>query len=63
MVLKIFLQCYDTDGFYNGVELFPWKIEVPHEDVNFLTGKWTIEALEYPKLKDAIDQVKTTARR
>ena len=63
VVLKIVLECYDTDGFSNGLELSPWKIEVPHEDVNFAMGKSAIEGLEYPKVKDAVGQIKTTIRR
>jgi outer membrane protein OmpA-like peptidoglycan-associated protein len=63
VVLKIVIECYDTDGFSNGLELSPWKIEVPHEDVNFATGKSAIDGFEYPKVKEAVDQIKTTLRR
>ena len=63
VILRIDLECFDTDGFSNGLELSPWRIEVPHDDVNFASGKWIIQESEYPKLQEAVEQIKTTIRR
>jgi len=49
-VMKVYVRVYDTAGFYNGVELTPWSIDIPHEEVNFDFGKWDVLATERPKL-------------
>ena len=63
MVLKITLLCYDTRGFSSGLELFPWQLEVEHEDVRFATAEWSITADEEPKLARAYDDIATAIRR
>jgi len=53
-VLRIQLTCHDADGFFSPtVELFPWKIDIPHEDVVFATGRWEIQPEEVRKLQAA----------
>ncbi len=53
-ILKISLECYDSGGVFNtGIELFPWQLSIPHEDVNFESGSDAIPADESTKLKDA----------
>ena len=34
--MKIVLRVWDTDNFYEGLELYPWHIYIPHEEVNLL---------------------------
>jgi len=55
--MKIVLRVWDTDNFYEGLELFPWHIYIPHEEVNFATGSFKIEAKEEPKLSSSMGQV------
>ncbi len=62
-VLKIRLVCYDTTGFSIGIEVFPWQLEIPHEDVTFASGSAEISADEAPKLVAALDEIQTAARR
>jgi outer membrane protein OmpA-like peptidoglycan-associated protein len=50
-VLRVSLRVYGTSGVFNGVELMPWRIDIPHEEVNFATGKWDVSAAEVPKLE------------
>ena len=57
-VMKIALRVWDTDNFYEGIELFPWHIYIPHEEVNFATGSFKIEPKEEPKLEKSLDEVK-----
>lgn len=59
IVLKIRLFCHDVDGFYSGLDLFPWKLEIPHEDVVFATGRADLEAGETPKLQHALGEIRT----
>jgi outer membrane protein OmpA-like peptidoglycan-associated protein len=49
-VLRISLQAFDTSDFYSGVELFPWRVDIPHEEVNFPTGSAQVPATERRKL-------------
>lgn len=56
-VLKLHLQVTDVDGFYDGLDLFPWRVEVPHQDVNFATGSAAIPPAEAPKLDAALQQI------
>ncbi|MFZ5443960.1 MAG: OmpA family protein [Myxococcota bacterium] len=49
-VLKVDLRAFGRSGVYNGVELTPWRIDIPHEEVNFASGKWDIAPDEATKL-------------
>ncbi|MDY7229974.1 OmpA family protein [Hyalangium rubrum] len=49
-VLRISLQAYDTSEFYTGVDLYPWQVDIPHEEVNFPSGSAEILAAERGKL-------------
>jgi outer membrane protein OmpA-like peptidoglycan-associated protein len=50
---KIDLRAFDSTGAWVGVELSPWFVAIPHEDVNFKTGSAEIDAPEGPKLEAA----------
>ncbi len=56
-ILKIDVKAYDALGFFTGFELYPWQIDIPHEDVNFDTGKWDVRPDEAPKLDRAYQAV------
>ncbi|GHG83601.1 OmpA family protein [Comamonas sp. JC664] len=49
-VMKISLRAFDTAEFYTGVDLFPWQVDIPHEEVNFASGRADIPASERGKL-------------
>lgn len=66
LVLKIRLICWDATGaFYTDppTELLPWSLEIPHEEVNFASGKWDILNTEQPKVDRALQEITTAARR
>lgn len=50
---RIAVRAYDARDNWVGVELFPWFVPIPHEDVNFRTGSADIDAAEIPKLEAA----------
>jgi len=54
---KIAVRAYDTRDNWVGVELFPWFVPIPHEDVNFRTGSSDIDAGEVPKLEAAFTKL------
>jgi outer membrane protein OmpA-like peptidoglycan-associated protein len=51
------LTATDPDGFFNGVEMAPFFVEVPHEEVNFDSAKSDIMAAEEPKLARTLDGI------
>jgi outer membrane protein OmpA-like peptidoglycan-associated protein len=50
-VIKIAIRAFDDAKQFVGMEFFPGYVEVPHEDVNFDTGKWDIRSDQEPKLE------------
>jgi len=50
---RILLKAFDANGFWAGVELAPFWVEIPHEEVEFAFGKWDVRASERHKLDDA----------
>ncbi len=52
-VMKIELKGYDKAGFFRGVELYPWRFDVPHREVSFQTGRWEIRTEERGKLEES----------
>lgn len=52
-VMRINVRAIDQNGFWAGMDLFPWFYNIPHEDVVFETGKAEVKPMEEGKLKDA----------
>ena len=50
---RIEVHAYDAQGNWVGVELAPWFVPIPHEDVNFQTDSADIQPSETPKLEAA----------
>lgn len=53
-VLKVELRAWAKSGVYNGVELTPWRIDIPHDEVNFASGKWDVSPQEAAKLESSL---------
>ncbi|QSQ28034.1 OmpA family protein [Pyxidicoccus parkwayensis] len=49
-VMKLSLKAFDTSEFYTGLDLFPWQVDIPHEEVNFASGSADVPAAERSKL-------------
>lgn len=62
-VMRISLRVWDTDRFYQGLELFPWHVSIPHEEVNFASGSSRVEAAEEPKLASSLEQIQDAVER
>ena len=60
-VLRLDITVHDRWGFYAYEELYPWSLEIPHDDVHFDTGSHAISDTEKPKVdkawKDVADVV------
>jgi len=50
-VLYMELRVDDAAGFWTGLKLEPFAVEIPHEDLVFDNGKWDIRRTEEPKLE------------
>ncbi|HQC45841.1 MAG: OmpA family protein [Myxococcota bacterium] len=51
------LTAHDPYGFYNGIEMSPFFIEIPHEEITFEFGKADILDEEQPKLARTLERV------
>ncbi len=56
-VAKVEVWGYDTEGYYAGVAIIPWSVNVPHEEVNFETDSDVIRPSEVPKLESSVQQI------
>jgi outer membrane protein OmpA-like peptidoglycan-associated protein len=54
---KIELRAYDAQGNWVGVEIAPWFVNIPHDDVNFRTDSSEIDAAEVPKVEAAFAKI------
>jgi outer membrane protein OmpA-like peptidoglycan-associated protein len=57
-LLRLEVRVEDADGFYNAIQLTPWQVEIPHEEVHFATGSAQIADEEVPKLEESLERVK-----
>ncbi len=55
---RISLKARDRHGFWVGVEVTPFSVFIPHDEVEFETGKWSIRPSETPKLQDTLRQIR-----
>jgi len=62
-VMQIALTAYDVYGFYTGVEISPWRVDVPHEEVLFDTGKDDIRPDQRPKLDASLGAISEVLRK
>ena len=54
---RISLKVFDEADFWAGVELAPFWVEIPHEEVEFGSGRWDIRPTEEPKLERAYARI------
>jgi outer membrane protein OmpA-like peptidoglycan-associated protein len=62
-VMKISIQAYDTSTFFTGVELYPWRIDIPHEEIHFDSGKWVVREQEETKLDSSLNLIAEELRK
>ncbi|MEC7948750.1 MAG: OmpA family protein [Myxococcota bacterium] len=62
-VARLSVKAHDADGFWAGVDLFPWYYEIPHEDVIFASGESTIAPTETPKLQAVLGEIDAVVAR
>lgn len=62
-VLRMDITLTDRWGFYSYEKIFPWSLEIPHEDIHFETGSHEITESEAPKVDSAYADVAKVASR
>jgi outer membrane protein OmpA-like peptidoglycan-associated protein len=62
-VLRVHAVLHDTSGATQSVDSFPYNIAIPHEEVEFETGKADIRPSEEPKLTAALVELDKAVKR
>lgn len=62
-VFRISIKAFDADGLYGGHALFPWRVQIPHQEVVFETGKAVIRPSEIKKLKASLRELQAQLSR
>jgi outer membrane protein OmpA-like peptidoglycan-associated protein len=62
-IAKVEVWGYDTEGYYAGVAIVPWKMSVPHQEVSFATDSDVIGPNEVPKLEASLTQIRELAQK
>jgi outer membrane protein OmpA-like peptidoglycan-associated protein len=57
------IKAYDVDGFWRGVLLEPFWVEIPHKEVIFNFGKADWDASEEPKLEDTLENLRAAMKK
>jgi outer membrane protein OmpA-like peptidoglycan-associated protein len=60
-VMTISITAWDTADFYTGLELSPWQVDIPHEEVQFDSGRAEIRKDQQPKLDASYDKLAEVA--
>ncbi len=59
-VLRVELTVFDEVERFRSVTLYPWRVDVPHEEVHFATGSAAIPASEAGKLEASLAALEKT---
>ncbi len=62
-VLRVTVTAYDEFGYYAAVEIIPWSLTIPHEDVVFPTGSHELLADEAPKVDLAWERIEGAVKK
>ncbi len=57
-VLRLDVTLTDRWGFYSYENIFPWSLDIPHEDINFDTNEHVIRDDEKHKIDKAYEEVR-----
>lgn len=63
VVLRLALTLYDSDGNESKIDLYPWAVSVPHEEVNFGSASAEVVEGERGKLDESLRKINTVLDR
>jgi len=61
--VRIDVKAVDEGGYYAGLSLFPWRIDIPHEEVLFETGSAEIPPSQMPKVRESLRRIEAALAR
>lgn len=56
-LFRLAITLYDRDGDSTTLDLYPWAVVVPHEEVNFATASWEVAESERSKLDESLRKI------
>jgi outer membrane protein OmpA-like peptidoglycan-associated protein len=56
-VMRLSVKAWDTSGYNAFTDLYPWSVNIPHDEVNFDRGKADLRPEEKPKLDQAFTRI------
>jgi outer membrane protein OmpA-like peptidoglycan-associated protein len=56
-ILQMKVKLTDVAGFWTGMQVSPFSVDIPHEEVEFESGKADIRASEAPKLERTLTAI------
>jgi outer membrane protein OmpA-like peptidoglycan-associated protein len=56
-VARIEVFGHDAHGYWSGVAIVPWSLEIPHQELHFDTDKADIKPAEEPKLEESYERI------
>lgn len=62
-VARIEVFAHDAFGYYKGVAIIPWSLEIPHQELNFALDSAKIEKREEPKLEESYSLIKAALKK
>lgn len=57
VVLRLSIKVYDQRNNWAVIDLYPWKVSVPHEDIRFDSGSSEIPPAEVAKLDESLSKI------
>ncbi len=57
-IVQLRVKVTDVAGYYTGMRITPFSIEIPHEEVEFESGKSAVRDSESPKLEETMGHIK-----
>jgi len=57
------LKAHDRDGFWAGIQVIPFEVHIPHDDLNFESGKSEIISSEQAKLGATLGDLSEALRK
>ncbi len=62
-IVRMDFKLTDVAGFWTGMRISPFSIEIPHEEVEFESGRADIRASEVPKLEKTMAAIQDALRK
>jgi len=62
-VATVELRAYDVGGYFTELALSPWRLDIPHEEVEFDSGRWELRDAEKAKVDASYAQISDAVKK